>query len=62
MVPPSHSYTVCLVGEPREQSGADPHFGDGSNPSRVWFVWLKERDMEWMAVFTPLVGPTCHWV
>jgi hypothetical protein len=27
------SFTVCLVGEPRERSGADPYFGDGSNPS-----------------------------
>jgi hypothetical protein len=25
--------TVCLVGEPRERSGTDPCFGDGSNPS-----------------------------
>jgi hypothetical protein len=27
---------VCLVGEPRERSRADPRFGDGSNPSQVW--------------------------
>jgi hypothetical protein len=48
-------YTVCLVGERRERSGADPCFGDGSDPSRVllemlgwsgsdpfFLVWLKE--------------------
>jgi hypothetical protein len=32
--------TVCLVGEPRERSGADPRFGDGSDPSHVWLQML----------------------
>jgi hypothetical protein len=46
--------TLCLVGERRERSGADPCFGDGSDPSQVWlemlgwsgsdlfFVWLED--------------------
>jgi hypothetical protein len=39
--PPSlSSLTVCLVGERVERSGADPRFGDGSNPSHVWFEML----------------------
>jgi hypothetical protein len=45
---------VCLVGERRERSGADPRFGDGSDPSQIWlemlgwsgsdpfFVWLED--------------------
>jgi hypothetical protein len=36
----SRCVTVCLVGEPRERSGAVPCFGDDSNPSYVWFVFL----------------------
>jgi hypothetical protein len=32
--------SVCLVAEPRERSGAVPRFGDDSNPSYVWFVFL----------------------
>jgi hypothetical protein len=35
-----HTPTVCLVGEPWERSGAVPRFGDDSNPSYVWFVFL----------------------
>jgi hypothetical protein len=31
---------MCLVGEPRERSGADPRFGDGSDPSHVWLQML----------------------
>jgi hypothetical protein len=66
--------TVCLVGEPLERSGAVPRSGDGSNPSHGWlqrlgwsgsdpiFVWLEGRNMEWMTVLTPLMGPTCHRV
>jgi hypothetical protein len=31
---------VCLVGERVERSGADPCFGNGSNPSQVWLMFL----------------------
>jgi hypothetical protein len=32
--------TVCLVVERRERIGADPRFGDVSNPSQVWLKIL----------------------
>jgi hypothetical protein len=28
----------------------------------LFFVWLEGRNMEWIAVLTPLMGPTCHRV
>jgi hypothetical protein len=28
----------------------------------LFFVRLEGRNMEWMAVLTPLMGPTCHRV
>jgi hypothetical protein len=31
---------VCLVVERWERSGANPHFGDGSNPFQVWLEML----------------------
>jgi hypothetical protein len=33
-------YQCVFVGEPRERSGADPRFGDGSDPSHVWLEML----------------------
>jgi hypothetical protein len=32
----------------------------GTEWLRPFFVWLKEWDLKWMVVFTPLVGSTCH--
>jgi hypothetical protein len=45
--------TVCLVGEPRERSGADPRFEDGSDPSHVWLQMLGLSGSD---LFSCLVG------
>jgi hypothetical protein len=36
--------SVCLVGERRDRSAADPRFGDGSDPSQVWLEMLGWSD------------------
>jgi hypothetical protein len=73
---PLSSGNLPCVWLERRGSGVEPTLVSGTAPTllmfgckswvgaapTVFFVWLEGRNMEWMTVLTPLMGPTCHRV